>query len=56
MPSFISEQLDQMEQGADDDDLKGAAATMFGAGEATVGISLTFWSPSHLDFLDVEYT
>ncbi|KAF8175026.1 cytochrome P450 [Mycena galopus ATCC 62051] len=35
MPSFILEQLEDMEEGADEEDLKGAAATMFGAGEVT---------------------
>ncbi|KAF7344716.1 O-methylsterigmatocystin oxidoreductase [Mycena venus] len=50
MPSFISEQLDQMEEGADDEDLKGAAATMFGAGEATVGVPLKLGSPLIWDF------
>ncbi|KAF7352071.1 Cytochrome P450 [Mycena venus] len=36
MPSFILEQLEQMEEGQDMERLKGAAATMFAAGEATV--------------------
>ncbi|KAF7336353.1 O-methylsterigmatocystin oxidoreductase [Mycena venus] len=35
MPSFLLEQLQLMPKGADDDDVKGAAATIFGAGEAT---------------------
>ncbi|KAF8145850.1 cytochrome P450 [Mycena galopus ATCC 62051] len=35
MPSFILEQLEDMEEGADEEDLKGAAATMFGAREVT---------------------
>jgi hypothetical protein len=36
MPSFILEQLEQMKEGEDMEELKAAAATMFGAGEATV--------------------
>ncbi|KAJ7709184.1 hypothetical protein B0H14DRAFT_3525280 [Mycena olivaceomarginata] len=36
MPSFILEQLEQMEEGEDVEELKGAAATMFGVGEATI--------------------
>ncbi|KAJ7340715.1 cytochrome P450 [Mycena albidolilacea] len=43
MPSFISDQLEQMEEGADDDDLKGAAATMFGAGEVTTWSTLSIF-------------
>ncbi|KAJ7206760.1 cytochrome P450 [Mycena pura] len=35
MPSFILEQLEEMVEGADEEDLKGSAATMFGAGEIT---------------------
>ncbi|KAJ7926720.1 cytochrome P450 [Mycena leptocephala] len=38
LPSFILTQLEKMEHSEDEDeDLKGAAATMFAAGEATVG-------------------
>jgi len=35
MPSFVLEQLEKMEEGEEEDSLKGAAATMFGAGEVT---------------------
>ncbi|KAF7352084.1 Cytochrome P450 [Mycena venus] len=38
--SFILEQLERMEEGEDDEELKGAAATMFGAGESTTWSTL----------------
>jgi hypothetical protein len=56
LPSFILDQLEQMEEGEDEEDLKGAAATMFAAGEATVGFFLKHRSPSHRAFPDVEFT
>ncbi|KAJ7463702.1 cytochrome P450 [Mycena latifolia] len=40
-PSFLLEQLEEMGDEADEDNLKGAAATMFGAGEATTWSTLT---------------
>ncbi|KAJ7488871.1 cytochrome P450 [Mycena latifolia] len=40
-PSFILENLEEMEDGEDEDDLKGAAATMFAAGEATTWSTLS---------------
>ncbi|KAJ6528847.1 cytochrome P450 [Mycena capillaripes] len=40
MPSFILEQLDQMEEVQEMEQLKGAAATMFAAGEATTWSTL----------------
>ncbi|KAJ7343716.1 cytochrome P450 [Mycena albidolilacea] len=40
LPSFILDQLEQMGEGEDEEDLKGAAATMFAAGEATTWSSL----------------
>jgi len=42
-PSFILEQLEEMEEATDDEDLKGAAATMFGAGEATTWTTLSIF-------------
>ncbi|KAJ7358478.1 cytochrome P450 [Mycena albidolilacea] len=42
-PSFVLEHLERMEEGDDEDDLKGAAATMFGAGEATTWSALTIF-------------
>ncbi|KAF7342873.1 O-methylsterigmatocystin oxidoreductase [Mycena sanguinolenta] len=35
MPSFIRKQLEQMDESKDEEELKGAAATMFSAGEST---------------------
>ncbi|KAJ7511587.1 cytochrome P450 [Mycena galericulata] len=43
MPSFILENLEEMEEGEDEEDLKGAAATMFGAGEVTTWSTLTMF-------------
>ncbi|KAJ7488879.1 cytochrome P450 [Mycena latifolia] len=40
-PSFLLEQLEEMGDEADEVNLKGAAATMFGAGEATTWSTLT---------------
>ncbi|KAJ7447848.1 cytochrome P450 [Mycena latifolia] len=40
-PSFILAQLEEMGDDEDENDLKGAAATMFGAGEATTWTALT---------------
>ncbi|KAJ6472470.1 cytochrome P450 [Mycena sanguinolenta] len=40
MPCFILEQLEQIEEGEDEEELKGAAATMFGAGELTTWTTL----------------
>ncbi|KAJ7881746.1 cytochrome P450 [Mycena olivaceomarginata] len=40
-PSFVQEHLERMEEGDDEDDLKGAAATMFAAGEATTWTTLS---------------
>ncbi|KAJ7881996.1 cytochrome P450 [Mycena olivaceomarginata] len=40
-PSFVLEHLERMEEGDDEDDLKGAAATMFAAGEATTWTTLS---------------
>ncbi|KAF7352074.1 O-methylsterigmatocystin oxidoreductase [Mycena venus] len=39
-PSFILRQLEQMKEGEDVEELKGAAATMFGAGESTTWSTL----------------
>jgi hypothetical protein len=36
-----------MNEGDDEEDLKGAAATMFGAGESTVEFPFNYLSPSH---------
>ncbi|KAF7342915.1 Cytochrome P450 [Mycena sanguinolenta] len=43
MPSFIREQLEQMEGSEDEEQLKGAAATMFAAGELTTWTTLTLF-------------
>ncbi|KAJ7761230.1 cytochrome P450 [Mycena maculata] len=40
-PSFILENLEEMEEGDDEEDLKGAAATIFGAGELTTWSTLS---------------
>ncbi|KAJ7882000.1 cytochrome P450 [Mycena olivaceomarginata] len=42
-PSFVLEHLERMEEGDDEDDLKGAAATMFAAGEATTWTTLSIF-------------
>ncbi|KAJ7881743.1 cytochrome P450 [Mycena olivaceomarginata] len=42
-PSFVQEHLERMEEGDDEDDLKGAAATMFAAGEATTWTTLSIF-------------
>ncbi|KAF7353495.1 O-methylsterigmatocystin oxidoreductase [Mycena sanguinolenta] len=43
MPSFIREQLERMEESEDEEELKGAAATMFAAGEQTTWTTLTLF-------------
>ncbi|KAF7326503.1 O-methylsterigmatocystin oxidoreductase [Mycena venus] len=43
MPSFVLEKLEQMKEGDDEENLKGAAATMFGAGEATTWTTLSIF-------------
>ncbi|KAF7342868.1 O-methylsterigmatocystin oxidoreductase [Mycena sanguinolenta] len=43
MPSFIREQLEQMDESEDEEELKGAAATMFEAGESTTWTTLTLF-------------
>jgi hypothetical protein len=56
LPSFILTQLEQGEEG--DEDLKGAAATMFGAGELTVVFEIGLWQ-RHLNEIfvaDLGYT
>jgi hypothetical protein len=55
-PSFILQQLEAMDPTEDDIDLKGAAATMFRAGEITVSyFPNNCWqtSASQLSFLDM---
>ncbi|KAJ7882025.1 cytochrome P450 [Mycena olivaceomarginata] len=41
LPSFVLDRLEKMEDGEDEEDLKGSAATMFAAGEATTWSTLT---------------
>ncbi|KAF7342918.1 Cytochrome P450 [Mycena sanguinolenta] len=43
VPSFICEQLEQMEESKDEEELKGAAATMFAAGDSTTWTTLTIF-------------
>ncbi|KAJ6472441.1 cytochrome P450 [Mycena sanguinolenta] len=42
-PSFIREQLERIKEGEDEEQLKGAAATMFAAGELTTWTTLTLF-------------
>ncbi|KAF7342921.1 O-methylsterigmatocystin oxidoreductase [Mycena sanguinolenta] len=43
MPSFIREQLEQMDEREDEEELKGAAVTMFSAGDSTTWTTLTIF-------------